>query len=264
MFDLVKYEFKGRRKFLGILLVIYLLEHIYMIFSKFSDIRLNGGEVIGASIILNIIATTLIFISILFVYNIIEYSRLLNPKPGYMLFMSNVSKTKIIFSKVLTMFIEIIGIGFISFFILIIQGNIFKIFSEELLKNLFYNLSSYEMKEIFFSLSKLTIYVASNFLVGVAIIMLSITLRQFLFKEKSFGGFITFIIALTIFIFKKHIGKFFNNNFVSNVVIHNNIRMEHSHFYSNNFNLGILVLNFLVSIGLFYLISYLLEKKIDI
>lgn len=263
MFDLIKYEFKGRSKFVGILLVIYLLEHIYMTFSKFSDIKLYGNEVIGASIILNIIATTLVFISILFIYNIMEYSRLLNPQPGYMLFMSNISKVKIIFSKVFTMFLEIIGVGFLSFLIFIIQGNIFNIFGEEFLKSVFDNFSIGDISELFFSLSKFATYVASNFLIAVSIIMLAITLRRFLFKDKSFGGFITFILALTIFIFKKHVYKFFNISFMSNMMRHNH-NMNYDYFHSNNFNSGILVLNLIVAIGLFYLTAYLLDKKIDI
>lgn len=262
MFDLIKYEFKGRSKFVGILLIIYLLEHIYMTFSKFGDIKLYGSDVIGASIVLNILATTLIFVAILFIYNVLEYSKLLNPQPGYMLFMSNISKVKIVFSKVFTMFIEILGVGFLSFLIFIIQGNIFNIFGEEFFKSLFYNLSTNDLKELFFSLSKFATYVASNFLIGVSIIMFAITLRQFLFKDKSLGGFLTLTIAISIFILKKHIYKFFNISFMSNTMRHN-MNMNY-HFHSNNFNSGILVLNLLFAIGLFYLTAYLLDKKIDI
>lgn len=262
MFNLIKYEFKGRSKFIAMLLTLYLLEHIYMSFFKFNNIKVYGSDVLGATIILNMIITTLIFLSILFIYNILEYSKLLNPQPGYMLFMGSISKVQIIFSKLITMFIELLGIGILSFFIFIFQGRIFNIFEDNFLSYLFLNLDLNSLIELIFLTIKLIVYYASNFLIGISIIILAITLRKFLFKERKFAGLITFFIAIFIFVLKKHIYSLFNINFISNTIIGHN--MNHSHLSSSNFSSGILFLNFVLGIGIFYLTAYLLENKIDI
>lgn len=192
MLKLLKNEFKNRGKLIGILAGLYLLEHIYFIFFKF-DKSMPIGDA-STIFVGNFVISTIILVTIAFFFSFIDYSKSLNAKPGYMLFMTNMSKEKIVLSKILYSFIEtgVLAILAISTFLtelnyLGFTSYLFEDFDASFYKAIFDNFGQVVL---------VFAYTVVAYILLLVSIMLAISIRKFLIKDKPFSGFITFIILI--------------------------------------------------------------------
>ncbi len=190
MLKLLKNEFKNRGKLIGILASLYLIEHIYFIFLKLdksTDIGVSSDIFIG-----NFFLSSIIMVTIAFFFSFIDFSKSLNPKPGYMLYMINISKEKIILNKVIYSFIETGILATLSIVLFLVElqylgfsSYLFGDFDASLFIAIYNNFG-----QVLLILS----YIVIAYILLLVSVMLAISIRKFLIKDNPFSGLITFII----------------------------------------------------------------------
>lgn len=250
MINLLKYQFKGENKFL---LGIYILMSILAASIFIKQNTWQPGVAIVWMTLLNIVAFVVIFF-----YLIRSFGSELYGDKRYLTFTLPVKGQTLVGSKIIYSFLNL------SFLILV--GSVLQIFTikasipqEELIKVLNY----FSWQTI--ALILISIIIMSMFLLQT--IFFAITISKMTFKNKNIGkvgGFIIFIVFSIILgwlenklallfpqnlIFDERIIEFFNLSTI---------------FLDLNFNISMLVFDISVFIILFFLISYIIEKKIDL
>lgn len=248
MFNLIKYDFKSKSKMLLSLMVLFIIENIYVVSTIKNSFSIN--EIL----FINMIFMVLIFVSFSFFFNLNSFRNDLSPKPGYMIFMANVSRKEYVLTKIFTFFIESFSIGI--FVIIVYLLEIKTINSDVNFYGFITDVQNSDISNLVLQSFKIIFYLSLQYLTLITIVMLSITTRNFLLKNVKFKGIITFIFANLLFFFRNHLYKFLNLNFYEGFNFRNNI--------SSNISSYIIGVDILYLFIIIYALIYLMEKKLDI
>ncbi len=262
MLKLLKNEFKNRGKLIGILSSLYLIEHIYFIFFKLdkSITNITLVEIFMG----NFFLSSIVLITIAFFFSFIDFGKSLKPKPGYMLYMTNMSKEKIVLSKILYSIIEtgiLTILTIITFLIELKYLNLISYFLGDFNKSLLIAIRS-GLKQIFI----VFIYIVISYILILVSVMLAITIRKFLIKDKPFSGIITFIILVAIALTRDFLIEIFNIPLSQSYTVHYNDINTGVNFTHKVSNLSIQVISFdliLVILVTFATIN-IIKKKLSI
>lgn len=254
MLNLIKYEMKGRSKFMLGFLLLFALEHIYVVGLKVSQMSMDNVD----AILMNGTLSTTVLIVVSFMFSLLDYSKHLNPKPGYMIFMANINRRSYILSKFITIFLETFLMGLLAIALIAFEVKYFDSNSSIHFVLEFGGLTSHEIKFFLTHVLKIIFYATVIYLMMVSISMLSITLRSFLFKNRSLGGFITFLISLGILFVRGYVYNFLNISFSQTFT-----SPERINTISSVSNITI-VADFVFVLLLISTLIYLVEKKLNI
>lgn len=265
----LKYELKSTYKF-------FLMILIGMVVSDFSLFYLlNISDTDNANIFRILITAVflIVFISsiLVFAFMIISsFRREFYSDQGYFTFSRPMAASKFLGSKLMASFIWLL-IFFISF---IFVNSLFIYFMAD--GNILIEiLNSIRINSIFVEFI-LLVYLIFSILLEILLIYLSIVLSKILFKNSKLGyiWFVIFIL-LNFFVsfldrlFKRFIPFYFTmmnnniiykpfNNFIEDNIIFNNL------VNLPFINMGMMILIPLLCVSVFYLTSYLIDKKVEI
>ncbi len=204
MLKLAKYEFIKSKNALIIIAVIFALfegTFLYGIFSK--DDAFTGGSIV----LLSFYSVSCFFI--VFALAIINYSKELNSKSSYLIFMTPNSPLKIIFSKILSTLI--IGCAIVAVITILAVIDITIMFEEFSSLNRWKEFFEVIFKEMGVNtalLPPIIIGYIAEFIISffsvVTLIYMAITLSSTVLQNSKFKGYLSFIlIAAFIYIMVK-------------------------------------------------------------
>lgn len=248
MFNLIKYDFKSKSKVLLSLGVLFIIENIYVILKSKENFQMNE------LLFVNMIFMVLIFISFSFFMNLISFRNHLSPKPGYMIFMANVSRKKYILTKIFTFFMESFVIETFAMGLFLIELKILNIDLE-----VFYlirNIQGVNNSAFFIQIFKIISYLSLQYLTLITIFMLAITIRNFLIKDIKFKGLITFIIANILFFLRGYVYRILNVGFYGKFNIGDNV--------FSTVSTTMIFTDILYLVIIVYALIYLIERKLSI
>lgn len=248
MLNLIKYDFKGRSKILLSVLALFIIENIYVTLKVMNSFNKTG------IIFMNIFFTSIAFVGVSFFLNLISFNNNFYPKPGYMIFMANVSRKKYLLTKFLTFFMESFFIGIFSFLTIFIEGKILNINMN--MAHTIENLERIDVQGIFQHFSKIIFYFSLQYLTLISIFMLAITIRNFLLKNTRLKGLITFIFANILFFFRNYLYELLNINYFENSYLMGNAY--------NTISSSIIMVDVIYLVIIIYALIYLVEHKLDI
>lgn len=189
MLKLIKYEFMRKDKVIMVF-IISLIINLFMVLKLQTE---GSAMFIG---LFPLISMTLYIVDI-----ISMYSRDLNNKSGYMLFMTPNSGYKIIVSKLITAILEGLFILLFYFIIILINGiymgSFYNINYNEVISFINMILSGYfrfNLGHVFVFLITALVFIL-NFILSA---YTAITIRKSIFSEIKFAGFLSFIIFIAI------------------------------------------------------------------
>lgn len=248
MFNLIRYDFKDKSKVLLSLAVLFIIENIYVIFKS------NGNFKMNELLFVNMVFMVLIFITISFFINLISFRNHLSPKPGYMIFMANISRKKYILTKIFTFFIESFAIETFAMGTFLLE---LKLLNIDLgIFSLIRNIKGVNNSAFFIQIFKIISYLSLQYLTLITIFMLAITIRRFLLKDIKLKGLITFIFANILFFLRSYLYKILDVGFYGKFDIGN------SSF--STVSTSIIFTDILYLIVIVYVLIYLIERKLSI
>ena len=257
MVNLIKYEFLRKWRFLLIFLAVVVLINANVLYRVFGKLQSTEFEMITLG---SFFGGLLAVFFLLFIVDVTYmYSRDLNSKSGYMIFLTPNSGYKILGAKLLTGLIE--GFAFLVFYFLLLAISFLGFYAQP-----FHDLVRSQLAERVFVQFNLTLgeiipFLTANlvtaFLSIVALVLTifaALSIRKSILAERKFGGFISFVIFVLLFWLN---GKLIS--LVVNVINNAELFVNGIHY----FNI-ISLLQIAFGVALFILTAYLLEKKIDI
>ncbi len=194
MLKLTKYEFlKNKTVLLIIFIGIAILESAYLICCHLKDV-----EKTALTLTLCVVYTSVCFF-VVFVLAISNYSKELNSKSSFLIFMTPNSSLSIIFSKMLTTLITgcviaAILCGLAYFDVWFLSENFPKIRVYKELINIFSQMAAVEIAQLALTVSSYVIDFLISFFATVTLIYLAITLSFTLLQNARMRGFISFLI----------------------------------------------------------------------
>lgn len=248
MLNLIKYDFKGRSKILLSVLALFIIENIYITLKVMNSFNKTG------IIFMNMFFMGIIFVGISFFYNLISFNNNFYPKPGYMIFMANVSRKKYLLTKFLTFFMESFFIGIFSFLTILIEGKILNININ--VGNALESAEKLDIQGVLQHFSKIIFYFSLQYLTLISIFMLAIVIRNFLLKNARFKGLITFIFANILFFFRNYLYEFLNIDYFENSYLMGSIY--------NTISTTIIMVDVIYLVVIIFALIYLVEHKLDI
>nr|WP_300092736.1 hypothetical protein [Sedimentibacter sp.] len=189
MLKLLKYEFIRKYKLITMTLVSALVLNLYL---------LTKGIAVSSSFLLFFP----LILAVLYVSDVIRmYSDDLNKKSGYMLFMTPNSGYKIIMSKLAAAVIEGIGMLFIYFVFILVNGAfiIYQTRSFVDINEVMNDINTLLSGNIGINLGHVFVFLFAVlvFVIGfIVTVYTAMTIRKSIFSEIKFGGFLSFIIFL--------------------------------------------------------------------
>lgn len=192
MLTLTKYEFRKNRTFLMVIGIFFLLLEGYFLFSIFC--KTEDHTIVSAFLLYLFSMLCFFLIFILFITN---YSKELNSKSSYLIFMTPNSALNIILSKLLCSFIIAIGCTAVFFGVLYLDTKlVLHTYTEiDTVKSFLMNmleLSDFPIRNYLLYGLTLLIEMIISFFSSVTLIYLSITLSVTLFQNNRFHNFISF------------------------------------------------------------------------
>ena len=196
MLKLSKYEFRKNRNFLLVIGIIFALLEIYFLAGIFMKNPENSAKALAFLFICAVVC----FFSV-FILAISNYSKELNSKSSYLIFMTPNTSLNIIFSKMFTILI----IGLVSMTIICITGYIdWKLLCQtfpnvelaaDTVQSLFI-LSGTNSGSIILGIITYVIEFIISFFSTVTLAYFSITLSATLFQNNRFKGLLSFALFL--------------------------------------------------------------------
>lgn len=268
---LMKYEFKAcSRIFLPIYLGILLVSTVYGLFMndkfiKFSqDGYTENSGIYNLQMILSIVLMSLFvaLVVITILLTVQRFKRNLLEDEGYLMFTLPVSTTKLILSK------YFVALVFAIFSIIVaIMSFVLMTFSTGMLS---LSDSFRDLLGLTFSgdITLFTILILFQMFIGYTIfifnIYLSITIGQFpIFnKHRIAVGLVSFILINTLISWLQNL---LNNGYISIIGNSSILGMSNSLFFDINGSMWpIIIMNILISVILFGIINFILNKKLNL
>ncbi len=258
MLKLMKYEIIRKWRvilvFLSIVLVIN-ANVLYRVAGKWQNTNLEQMAALGF-----FFGGLLTVFFILFIIDVINmYSRDLNNKSGYMVFLTPNSGYKILGSKVLTGLLE--GFLFLVVFLVLLAVSFLGFYSQPLSDLMNSEIVTPIIAEFNMSIGELLPFLFSNLItmfvstiVLILTIFAAISIRKSILAEVRFAGLLSLIIFMLLI--------WLNGKITSLVVttISNAELFTHGIHYFNIIS----VLQIIIGVALFTLSAYLLDKKMDV
>lgn len=199
MLKLIKYEILRKQKLLLIAFVILALMEAAILLGIH-----KGGNLAAMAIMLIVFMCVGVFLFVL-IDCIRSYSSDLNQKQGYMLFMTPTRGHKIIGSKVIVGFVELLIFGLIVFGFMVLNFIVTKnLYLDTMDKSLTEMIST--LKEIYSvaipSIWNILVMIIEQMLEWFALIItifFAITLRKTILSQTKFGGIISFVLFIGIY-----------------------------------------------------------------
>lgn len=194
MLKLTKYEFRKNRTFLIIIAIITLLLEGYFLFNVF----FKETEHIAVSGLLLYMYACICFFMV-FILSINNYSKELNSKSSYLIFMTPNSTLNIVLSKMLSIFIigaVIVSIfAFLAWFDITILTNKYpSIGSTKMIIDFILTTAGLNMNQMLLGIVSWSISFIISFFTAVTLVYLSITLSATLLQNNKFKGMLSCII----------------------------------------------------------------------
>lgn len=250
MFKLVKYDLKAYYKDFIIMAGAIILLNLALC------IKINkwpNEGILGINMAISFAAFVVVFI-----WNILVFSRDIYGDSGYLLFTTPKSGASIVGSKIVTSLIQCLIIGFIAIFTMFLWAELLKVTSGFVfyVRDIFdVMINEVHFKFMLFLLiSAIVVYV--TFLLTV---YLSITLSKVAIKDRKFGKLGSFIIFVLLVVVQ---GKL---EFIVEDIFPATFRMQminNSGYIDINIASTIFVI--VIACIMFYITAYLLENKLDL
>ncbi len=258
MLKLMKYELIRKWRailvFLSIVLVIN-ANVLYRVAGKWQNTNLEQMAALGF-----FFGGLLTVFFILFIIDVTNmYSRDLNNKTGYMVFLTPNSGYKILGSKILTGLLE--GLLFLVVFLILLAVSFLGFYSQPLTEMMNSEVFTSVISEFDMSIGELLPFLFSNLItmftsivVLILTIFAAISIRKSILAEVRFAGLLSLIIFMLL--------VWLNGKITSLVVttINKAELFTHGIHYFN----VISVLQIIIGVALFVLSAYLLDKKMDV
>lgn len=257
MLKLIKYELLRKWRVLLVFLSIVLVVNANVLYRivKWQNSDLEQMAALGF-----FFGGLLTVFFILFIIDVTYmYSRDLNNKSGYMVFLTPNSGYKILGSKVFTGLLE--GFLFLVVFLILLVVSFLGFYSQSLTDLMNSEILAPIISEFNMSIVELLPFLISNlFTMFVSIVVLiltifaAISIRKSILAERKYGGFLSVVMFMLLI--------WLNGKITSLVVnaINNAEVFTHGIHYFN----VISVLQMVIGVALFMLSAYLLDKRIDI
>lgn len=259
MVNLIKYEFLRKWRTLLIFSAIVVFINANVLYRVFGKLQSTEFEMMALG---SFFAGLLGVFFILYIVDVTYmYSRDLNSKSGYMIFLTPNSGYKILGAKVITGLIE--GFTFLLFYLLLLGTNFLGFYSQPLYDLLVNDLavSVFVLGQLKLTLWEMIPLITANLVtafISIVVLVLTIftalSIRKSILAENKFGGLLSFLIFVLLF--------WLNGNLISLVV--NTI--SKADLFANGIHYFNVISLLQIAFGavLFFLTAYLLDKRIDI
>lgn len=262
MLKAIKYEIKSSYKYFLTILLGMLVSNMVLYGYFFKDEFSNSPSFLKVFLMAGVV---IVLVASFFVFIFMIISSFMNEfytDKGYFTFSRPLSGSKFLGSKLWTaIFWELIFM--ISFFIV----NILSILIFEK-SNILPELISGINMNIIQAFIVNSYYLIVSLIFTLLLVYLSIVITKVFIKRSKSGymWFVVFIVLNMIFsIFDNLIHRFFPYYLHNNSIIFNgNMDSEFSMMQNTGLNLGVLILLPFISLAIFYLTSYLIDKKVEI
>ena len=183
MLNLIKYEFSKKYKMFTVFLIATVLANIYF------TVKLGQAGFAPLAVFLAL------GLLVLYVIDVVQmYSKDINKKTGYMVFMTPNSGYKIIISKILTALIE--GFVMLTFYIVVLLLNTLLIYGEAnniVILNTTFNSAEF-IQHLFIVLFAAILYLVQF----IMVVYTALTLSKSIFANSKYKGIISFGFFLVI------------------------------------------------------------------
>lgn len=266
MLKLIKYELIRKRKLLAMSLAVVILVELALLFTLY-----KGGGWIGLTMLLTFTTSIGIYLFVL-VDCALTYSSDLNKPHGYMLFMTPNNGYKLIASKIIVSFIEII-LGTVILFGVLYSNYLYAVhlFSKNLSETakVFIDLFKGAFSGVIPSLGQFFLILttmALQWFLTIMTIYFAITLTKTLLSNVKFKGLFSFIFFIGLYILHTNIfGAIIGSlGYFNNMV--NSVTNSSFDFDKNLFNFFITTcLIYLTTSSIYlYFSGRLLNKRVDL
>lgn len=258
MVQLIKYELLKKWKEIVIFFAVMILINGVILIRFWG----NEGQLYGVTFFFFFLMVFMFFL--LFAVEVTSmYSKDMNRKEGYMLFMTPNSGYKIIGSKMITAIL--IGLVFVIFYLLLGAANFQLLGVEDKLKQVE---NIFEFIQIHFSLEIKIQYIFAILMEAlifvlqfILMIYAAITIRKSLLANKKFGGFFSVLIFIGLNIVLTKINSMILTGITDASGYHISVT---DYATALPFIYWDIVIKIIIGIGLFLGTGYLLDKKVDL